>query len=66
MTADQDPGIVPQAVERATRSSDSPLVPAVDPALRAEPVEPGEPPPDIKRTAEAVGITTWSSTEKST
>ena len=54
MTADQDPEIVPQAVERATRSPDSPLVPAVDPALRAEPVETGGSPPDIKRTAEAV------------
>ena len=37
MTADQDPGIVPQAVDRATQSPDSPLVPAVDTRLTAEP-----------------------------
>jgi predicted PurR-regulated permease PerM len=54
MTADQDPGIVPQAVERATRSPDSSLVPAVDPALRAEPVDATAAPPNLERTAEAV------------
>ena len=54
MTADQDPGIVPQAVERAKRSPDSSLVPAVDPSLQGEPVEPNDSPPDIQRTAKAV------------
>jgi predicted PurR-regulated permease PerM len=54
MTADQDPGIVPQAVERATRSPDSSLVPAVDEGLQAPPVAPNDAPPDIERTAKAV------------
>ena len=54
MTADQDPGIVPQAVERAKRSPDSSLVPAVDPGLQGKPVEPSDAPPDIERTAKAV------------
>jgi predicted PurR-regulated permease PerM len=54
MTVDEDSGIVPQAVERATRSPDSPLVPAVDPALRAEPVDATAAPPNLERTAEAV------------
>ena len=55
MTADQDPGIVPQAVERATRSPDSTLAPALDPAVRAAP--PGDvvtPTPNLERTADAV------------
>jgi len=51
MTPDQDPGIVPQAVERAKRSPDSPLVPAVDPTLRAEPVDATASPPNIERTS---------------
>jgi len=53
MTADQDPGIVGKAVDRATHSPDSSLVPAVDPGLRAEPVDSTASPPDIERTAEA-------------
>ena len=53
MTADQDPGIVGKAVDRATHSPDSSLVPAVDPGLRAEPVDSTVSPPDIERTAEA-------------
>src|SRR5512133_101066 len=54
MTADQDSGIVPQAVERATHSPDSSLVPAVDTGLRAEPADREAAPPDIERTAQAV------------
>jgi len=54
MTADQDPGIVGKAVDRATHSPDSSLVPAVDPGLRAEPVDSTASSPDIERTAEAV------------
>jgi len=55
MTADQDPGIVPQAVDRATRSPDSALAPAVDPGLRATPVDAVAPTPNLERTADAVG-----------
>jgi predicted PurR-regulated permease PerM len=54
MTADQDPGIVPQAVDRATRSPDSALAPAVDPSLRATPVDAVAPTPNLERTADAV------------
>jgi predicted PurR-regulated permease PerM len=53
MTADQDPGIVPQVVDRATRSPDSALAPAVDPGLRATPVDADAPTPNLERTAEA-------------
>jgi predicted PurR-regulated permease PerM len=53
MTADQDPGIVPQAVERATRSPDSALAPMVDASLSAGPGDVRTPRPDIERTAEA-------------
>ena len=54
MTADQDPGIVPKAVEHAARSPESALVPDVDPYASATPVETGAPTPDLSRTAEAV------------
>ena len=54
MTADQDPGIVPQAVDRATRSPDSTLAPVVDPTLDATPAHPVAATPDLQRTAEAV------------
>jgi predicted PurR-regulated permease PerM len=54
MTADQDPGIVPQAVDRAMRSPDSTLAPALDPGLRATPVDAVAPPPNLERTADAV------------
>src|SRR5215218_2540805 len=53
MTADQDPGIVPQAVDRATRSPDSALAPVVDPGLRATPVDDVAPTPNLERTADA-------------
>src|SRR5687767_3173085 len=54
MTADQDPGIVPQAVDRATRSPDSTLAPLVDPGLRATPVDATAPTPNLERTTDAV------------
>ena len=54
MTADQDPGIVPEAVERATRSPDSTLTPVVDPAASAAPADAVAPVPDLQRTAEMV------------
>ena len=41
-------------MDRATHSPDSSLVPAVDPGLRAEPVDSTASSPDIERTAEAV------------
>ena len=54
MTADQDSGIVPEAVDRATRSPESALAPVVDPSLSATPAHPVAATPDLKRTAEAV------------
>jgi predicted PurR-regulated permease PerM len=54
MTADQDPGIVPKAVDEAARSPESPLVPDVDPHANATPVNAGAPTPDLSRTAQAV------------
>ena len=63
MTADQDPGIIPQAVERATHSPDSSLVPTVDPGIRAEPVDSSASTPDIERTAEAAASSRGRSIE---
>ena len=57
MTADQDPGIVPKAVERSKRSPDSTFAPVVDPNLSASPANPEAPTPDLQRTAEAVEST---------
>src|SRR4051812_12063770 len=54
MTADQDPGIVPQAVERATRSPDSTLAPPVDASLSTAAGDVRTPRPDIERTKDAV------------
>ncbi|HKP16803.1 MAG TPA: AI-2E family transporter [Gemmatimonadaceae bacterium] len=54
MTADQDPGIIPEAVDRATASPDSALAPTVDPGMRATPVDAVAPTPNIERTADAV------------
>ena len=54
MTADQNEGIVPKAVERATESGDSTLTPDVDANANAKPVQPGAPKPDLERTAEAI------------
>ena len=55
MSADQNEGIVPKAVERATESGDSTLTPVVDAGASASPVQPGAPKPDLQRTAEAIG-----------
>ncbi|MEO6528182.1 MAG: AI-2E family transporter [Gemmatimonadaceae bacterium] len=55
MMADEDSGIVPKAIERATNDGGSTLTPQVDPAVSALPVEPGAPTPDLERTAEAIG-----------
>ena len=63
MTADQDSGIVPQAVDRATRSPDSTLAPVVDPSLEASPAHPVAATPDLQRTAEAVESTRGRSVE---
>lgn len=41
-------------VDRATRSPDSTLAPALDPGLRATPVDPVAPTPNLERTADAV------------
>ena len=54
MMADEDPGIVPQAVERAKRAPDSTLAPMVDAGMSATPANPEAPTPDLERTAEAV------------
>jgi predicted PurR-regulated permease PerM len=54
VTADQDPGIVSQAVERATRSPDSSLAPVADPNTRPAPPGANTPTPDLERTAQAV------------
>ncbi|MDB4883996.1 MAG: hypothetical protein JWL95_2762 [Gemmatimonadetes bacterium] len=54
MTADQDPGIVSNAVERATKTEDSPLVPVVNAGASASPVETSAPAPNLNRTADAV------------
>ena len=54
MTADEDSGIVPEAVDRATRSPESALAPVVDPSLSATPASPVAATPDLQRTAEAV------------
>jgi predicted PurR-regulated permease PerM len=63
MTADEDPGIVPQAVERATRSPDSTLAPVLDPAERAAPADDVAPVPDLGRTAEAINSARGRSVE---
>lgn len=54
MTADQEPGIVPEVAERAAKSPDSTLAPSVDAAAQAEPVDVVAPVPDLGRTAEAM------------
>jgi predicted PurR-regulated permease PerM len=55
MTADQDPGIVPKAIERAKADGDSALTPDVDAGALTRPAEAGAPTPDLERTAEAIG-----------
>src|SRR3954470_14217727 len=63
MTADNDPGLVSRAAERAAQSGDSPFTPAVDPTASPPPAAPGAPTPDIKRTADAVGSARTRSVE---
>ena len=54
MTADQDPGIVQKAVEKATSTGDSTLMPAADPHALTTPNVPGAPPPNLDRTGEVI------------
>jgi hypothetical protein len=55
MTGDKDPGLVSQAAERASRSDESSLTPAVDPTASASPAAPGSPTPNLEKTADAIG-----------
>lgn len=63
MTGDGDPGLVPQAVDRAKRSDESTLTPTVDPTAAATPATPGGPIPDLGRTADAVSTNRGRSVE---
>ena len=54
MPSDQNSGVVPDALDRAARSSDSSLSPTVDAGASAAPAAPGAPPPDLERTGEAI------------
>jgi predicted PurR-regulated permease PerM len=62
MTGDNEPGLVSKAVERAARSGDSSLTPAVDAAV-ATPATPGTSTPDLGRTGDAVDSTRGRSVE---
>jgi predicted PurR-regulated permease PerM len=55
MTPDKKPGIVDEAVERATHDNDSTLTPVVSPVAAATPAAPSAATPNLERTAEAVG-----------
>lgn len=54
MNADEDQGIIPAAVDRAVRSSDSTLAPTVDAGAQSSPVRDGAPAPDLSRTGDAI------------
>jgi predicted PurR-regulated permease PerM len=54
MTADEDPGVVSNAVARATSGRDSSLTPDVNTGAAAIPVETGAPVPNLDRTADAL------------
>ncbi|MCY7379506.1 MAG: AI-2E family transporter [Gemmatimonadaceae bacterium] len=55
MTADHDPGAVPDALDRAFRTRESSsLAPAVDARATAAPAGPGAPTPDLTRTGDAI------------
>ena len=54
MSLDDDSGVVPDAVDHATRSRDSSLTPNVSPRAATTPAAPGAPPPDLSRTAAAI------------
>src|SRR3954462_2750113 len=63
MKPHQDSGIVPSAVEKATRDGESSLTPMVNPAQAATPVDAVAPTPDLQRTAEAIGTSRTRSIE---
>jgi predicted PurR-regulated permease PerM len=65
MTGDQEPGIVPQAVDRATETPGSALTPAVDPLVTATPAGPDASKPDLERTAMAMSSAKGRSIETS-
>ena len=54
MSSDNDPGAVPDAVDRASRKRDSSLAPTVDVDATAAPAAPGGPAPDLARTGDAI------------
>jgi predicted PurR-regulated permease PerM len=55
MGLDETSGVVPETVDRAARTTDSSLTPAVNARASAEPAAPGAPRPDIGRTVDAMG-----------
>jgi predicted PurR-regulated permease PerM len=63
MTSNPEPGVADAAVQRAIRSSDSPLTPAVDESSRARPAAPGAPLPDLGETAHTIERTRTRSIE---
>ena len=54
MSLDPTSGVAPNAADHAVRSPESSLTPAVDPLATADPAAPGAPPPDLKRTVDAL------------
>jgi predicted PurR-regulated permease PerM len=54
MPINQTSGVASNAADHAVRSPDSPLTPAVDPMASASPAAPGAPPPDLRRTVDAL------------
>ena len=54
MPSHQNSGIVPDAVDRAARATDSSLAPDVDTRASAAPATPGAPAPDLARTGQAI------------
>jgi predicted PurR-regulated permease PerM len=63
MTANQDSGVVPAAVERADRRSDSSLSPDVDPTADATPASADAETPNLEKTGEAIKSRTSGSVE---
>src|SRR4051812_45715072 len=47
-------GVAPDAADHAVCSPDSSLTPAVDELASANPAAPGAPPPDLRRTVDAL------------
>ena len=54
MAPNQNSGVAPDAVDRATRATDSALAPDVNVRATAAPAAPGAPTPDLARTGEAI------------